>query len=497
MKIEKLQDAIGLIGEDLIEESEKTIIKHKKSKWWIPVTAACLVLAITAGIILLPKPNVNDGRNHDTISSNSDKNTQANLLNLSAHAVAEAKYPEALEYPQFNEDNNDYNAYQKSENEWQNNRKEITEGYNSSMNINTFFESSLKAFLTNTKGENKVYSPLNIYMALGMLAELTDTSTRQQILTALGEKNIESLRKNANGLWRANYFDDGRVTSLLSSSLWLNDKINFKEKTLKYIADTYYSSSYRGEMGSDSFNQALRGWLNRETKNLLKDAADTVEMDYETVLALATTIYFKAAWDDEFHPSATKKDTFHSPSGDIECDFMNKSQTGSYFLGKNFTAIKMHLQGSGSMYLFKPDENTSTDDIINNPETAELIKQGDFWKNRHGALIKISVPKFDVNSQTDLKEPLNQLGIKDAFIEGKADFSPTTDDTNAYVSSGKHAARVMIDEKGCIGAAFTVMLANGTSMPSEILNFKLDRPFVFVVTSATADSLFAGVVNNP
>ncbi len=496
MKKETLQDAIGFIGDDLIEEAGKPIMKKHRSKWWIPATAACLALAITAGILLLPKPNIKDGGNHD-ISSKPDTNTQTNLLNLSAYAVAEAKYPKTCSYPLLDEDTYDFNEYQKKEAEWQKNRKEITKGYDSSVNINTFFKSSLKAFLTDTKGENKVYSPLNIYMALGMLAELTDTGTRQQILTVLGENDIKALRKNANALWRANYFDDGRVTSLLSSSLWLNDKINFKEKTLKNIADTYYSSSYRGEMGSDNFNKALRDWLNKETKNLLKDAADAVEMDYETVLALATTIYFKAAWDDEFHPSATKKDTFHSPSGDIKCDFMNTSRTSSYFLGENFTAVKMHLQGSGSMYLFKPNENISTDDIINNPETAELIRQGDFWENRDSALIRISVPKFDVSSQTDLKAPLNQLGIKDAFTEGKADFSPTTDDTDAYVSSGTHAARVMIDEKGCVGAAFTVMLAKGTSMPSEIIDFKLDRPFVFVVTSATADPLFAGVVNQP
>ena len=41
---------------------------------------------------------------------------------------------------------------------------------------------------------------------------------------------------------------------------------------------------------------------------------------------------------------------------------------------------------------------------------------------------------------------------------------------------------------GCAGAAMP---------PEEIINFKLDRPFLFVITGADSLPLFAGVVNHP
>lgn len=49
-----------------------------------------------------------------------------------------------------------------------------------------FVAGSAARFLTDTGGENAVYSPLSAYMALAMLAELTDGESRNQLLGALG-----------------------------------------------------------------------------------------------------------------------------------------------------------------------------------------------------------------------------------------------------------------------------------------------------------------------
>ena len=56
----------------------------------------------------------------------------------------------------------------------------------------------------------------------------------------------------------------------------------------------------------------------------------------------------------------------------------------------------------------------------------------------------------------------------------------------------------MVDEEGCIAAAYTVMAAAGAAMPpDETVDFVLDRPFVFVITSDSGLPLFAGMVKKP
>lgn len=71
------------------------------------------------------------------------------------------------------------------------------------------------------------------------------------------------------------------------------------------LVDVYCASSYQGTMGSEVLNQALRDWLNEQTGGLLEDYANGVELDANTILALAATIYYKEVWAEKFPESPT------------------------------------------------------------------------------------------------------------------------------------------------------------------------------------------------
>ena len=55
--------------------------------------------------------------------------------------------------------------------------------------------------------ENRIYSPVSFWIALGMLAETTGGESRQQILEALGVEDMETLRTGTQALWRRIYRD--------------------------------------------------------------------------------------------------------------------------------------------------------------------------------------------------------------------------------------------------------------------------------------------------
>ena len=102
-------------------------------------------------------------------------------------------------------------------------------------------------------------------------------------------------------------------------------------------------------------------------------------------------------------------------------------------------------------------------------------------------------------SKTDLVNGLQELGITDVFDHTVSDFTPITDTPQLYVGGATHAARVTIDEEGCLAAAFTVLLVYGTGMspqPPE-MDFTLDRPFLFVISSRDDLPLFVGTVAEP
>ena len=429
---------------------------------------------------------------------------QPAAMSTGKYQLAAAQYPQMAQYPdesKYTKLNGDFDSdgFDQVYDAWRADRKkqmDQPEGYTAA--LDGYLRAVIPQLLANGGGENKACSPINIYMALAMLAEITDGASREQILTLLGSEDLDSLRTEASAVWNANYCDDGAVTSILASSLWLNDRISFQQETMDALAKYYYASSFRGEMGSAAFDQALRDWLDQQTGGLLKEQTSGLTMDKETVLALATTIYFRAKWAGEFSESNTSPETFHADSGDVTCDFMHQSGTNTYYWSDRFSAVSKRLEGSGAMWFLLPDEGVTPEELLAEDKTLDfLLSGGDSAENKY-LIVNLSVPKFDVASDLDLAASLRDLGITDVFDPASADFSPMTEDTDAYLSQAKHAARVAIDEEGVTAAAYTVMMMAGSAAPpEEEVDFTLDRPFVFAITGADGLPLFVGVVHQP
>lgn len=480
MKSEKIQDAIGMVDGDLVERARKAPQKKSKKahiKWTVPIAAA-LAIIIGLGVFFSMKGNNN------------------NPVVLSAYAVAEAQYPETAKYPE----GEFLPGFEERYEAWRESRNKQRQYKGQGENLDEFFKATASEFLRSNENENLVYSPLNVYMALSMLAETTEGNTRQQIFDLLDAKDITALRKQAHAVWNANYSNDGAVTSILGSSLWMNENIEFNKNTTDTLANNYYASVFQGEMGSEKFNKALQGWLNEQTGGLLSDYTSDIEMDPETLLTLATTIYYQAKWENTFEKKLNTNETFHSPSGDVSCEFMNQTDShGTYYWGEKFGAVKKHLQDSGYMYFILPDEDVTPQDLLNDEEALAFITDGEEWEQNKSLRVNLSIPKFDVKSNLDLSEGLKSLGVTDCFDFSTADFSPLLkNEQTAAISGIDHSARVIIDEEGVTATAYTAMRLAGAAMPPDNeIDFVLDRPFLFVITSSDSLPLFIGIVNNP
>ena len=413
-----------------------------------------------------------------------------------AFALAQARYPESAPYP----DETKYSGakFDTVYDAWSAERRARNSAASSvSGATDDYLRAVLPALLTAGEGENAVCSPVSVYMALSMLAEITDGDTRAQILSLLGAESIEALRETAEKVWAANYQNDGAVTSVLADSLWLSDSMDYNSNTLARLADSYYASAFRGEMGSEAFNEALQSWINEQTGGLLKESADGLSLAPETVIALVSTIYFRAKWGSEFSKSATADGIFHAPDGDVTHEFMHETMESTYYAADNFAAVGKYLQGSGTMWFLLPDEGVTPEELLTGGAVDFLLSQENAESKY--MTIDLSVPKFDVSADTELSDALRSLGVTDVFAADTADFSPLMDNADGiFLSQAKHAARVAIDEEGVIAAAYTVMAAAGAAMPpDERVEFTLDRPFLFAVTGESGEVLFAGIVNTP
>ena len=412
-------------------------------------------------------------------------------------AIAKPVYPEAVKAPGEGATDKDFDAYQAY------NEKRIEAGKGNPKAMKAFYKKTQAQVLGASKaagsdsGKNAVYSPINVYLALAMLAETTDGNSRQQLLDLLGEKSISSLRKRVQNLFIANYQDDGECTSLLANSLWMNEALKYNQKTLETLAKKHYAYSFAGKPGSKEMNKALQGWINEQTHDLLKDQAASLELDPSTVLALVSTIYYKAVWSEQFNKEATDQKTFHVPTGDKKVDMMHLVESFPYYTGKNFEAVALPLRNSGSMWFFLPKKGVTPAKLASDAEVLSLLTDTENYKDFSYPQVTLSLPKMDAVSDTDLIKDLKKLGVTDIFGSG-GNFSPLMEDAaKIFVSQIEHAARVKTDEDGVEAAAFTAIVLSKAALPTQRVTFTVDRPYYFAITGYTGDMLFTGVVNDP
>lgn len=507
---EKLYNGITNIDDDMIEEAQDEGAAKKSLRFrpWTAIAAAALVC--TAGIgtaaVLMNNNGVqtSGGTDTGTATAATENNASPPPQSPLAYLIAQPTYPEIPHYPEENftasSTQEDYDRFDKEFSAWSDARRALRvqpKGYTDG--TDKFFSQSIKTLLSGSGSENRVYSPVSLFMALGMTAEISGSSTRQQILDLLGQDSIESLRSHANSIWQANYMDDGMAKCVLANSIWLRDGMGYSQDTINHLSIDYYASSYSGKPGAPEYDALLRDWISRQTDGMLDNYVEDIKLDPETIIGLVSTVDFAGKWNSKFSADKTESGIFHAPSGDITCDFMNKDMDMHYFWGDKFASVTLSFENNGAMKLILPDEGVTPEELLNDDEAMDYIMSKSYsWENNKYTEVILSVPKFDISSDIDLTDALKELGITELFDAAAADFSPLTGDSEkgAAVSQAKQAARVMIDEEGCRASALTIMVTAGAAMPDGKAELILDRPFIFVIT-CTDLPLFTGIVNTP
>lgn len=452
---DKLLDAMEHIDADLIEAADALPKKRRRKAYWFAAIAA--VLAVVFGIGLLINP-----------------------LTINSYAVSTAKYPK-------------YKRTHYKE------MRATTEA------LSDYFKESMLQTLSDSGNENVAYSPINLYLALCLSAELTGGDS--QILNLLGAESLEALRDQANEVWNACYYDDGNQT-LLANSLWLDESLRYDKAVMNRLAKDYYTSVFQGNLGSDGINRAIQAWLNEQTNGLLKQESGNVSLDQSIVMALYSTVYFQAKWGtgysgSYFSKEDNTKDTFHSPVGDITCTYMHRDKIQTnYCFGEDFGAIALNLKDGSRMWFILPDEGKTVDDVLIRGEYAHFLFSQSYiedLENRKYMKVNLSLPKFDVRSSGDLKEDLQSMGITNIFDPKNSGLSHSvTGEMDVWFTAVNQATRVAIDEEGVTAASYIEIPGAGAPMPpEEIIDFILNRPFLFVITNQYSLPLFAGVINEP
>ena len=461
---EKLVKALGCIDNTYICEAAR---KRRKKKVFLSAVAAILALVLLTNLPTVP-------------------------FVITARAVATA---EGSHIPDRDEDWDTYYAM----------TMESEESARTAMeDMRQFYQQTSAKFLAE-EAKNQIWSPSNGALALSVLAETAAGSTRQELLDLLGVEDMETLREYMNAIWERSNKTHKKDFSELANSLWLDRDMEYDREVMDILAKDYHASVYQGDLGSGSANRAIQNWVNNNTGGLLRQMSKGIDVSaqapaVDTVLALASTVYLQSKWSEEFSAARNTDGVFHGAASDSTVTYMNKREAEmNYYWGESYGAVSLWMENNLKMWFFLPDEDKTVADVLASEEYLDTMQPGEDEEPQNKWMkVNLSVPKFDVTSAMDLKEGLRALGLTEVFDLNGGDFGDSFEtDLPIFVSRVNQASRITIDEQGVTAVSYIELDwgAGAAEPPDEIIDFVLDRPFVFAISTTEGIPLFVGTIN--
>ena len=353
-----------------------------------------------------------------------------------------------------------------------------------------------KELILEDKDKNIFISPLSILLALAMTYNGAVGDTNLAMAEALGFTgfDLEELNSGFHDLLVSIKNADSDIEMAIANSIWYKLDYSVKEDFIERNEKYYSSEVNEIDFSAPEAVDTINGWIDEATKGKIEKMLSEIPAD--AVMYLINAIYFKGNWTYPFEESLTVDDDFYLLDGSTKkVPMMSQEENFGYYRGDNFSAVKLpYGQEKMAMYIILPDEGVEIDSVIEslNAESWNEIKE-----SFSGKEVSLVMPKYKMEYGIKLlNDALAELGMGIAFGPG-ADFSGISPDI--FISKVLHKAVIEVNEKGSEAAAATVVEMI-TSMPvvEEIIEFRVDKPFFFVIADdRTGSILFMGKVVEP
>ena len=336
-------------------------------------------------------------------------------------------------------------------------------------------------------------SPLSASIALSMTAAGAEGATQEEMLRTLGFGGLSVKDLNAcnRGIIDLLSSDPEGVELNVANSLWVSDRFTLKSRYIRTAGSEYSARVSNLDFSDPASPSVINRWCAENTAGRIDKMIENI--DPATQMYLLNALYFKGMWTTPFDAANTRKEIFHGNRRDSEVEFMHRTAGFQYYIGPEGALLELpYGEGSFVMDIFLPAEGVSADEFASGLDGEALSTLTGLLQSDR---IKVTLPKFKAEYETSLNATLQHLGMRDAFTPS-ADFSGMSKEP-LMISEVKQKTFIELNEEGSEAAAVTSVAVMRTSLAPEPLEFRVDRPFVFLIRELTSGTvLFMGLVRN-
>ena len=341
---------------------------------------------------------------------------------------------------------------------------------------------------------NIFISPLSVSMALSMTANGADGSTREAMRTTLGSQDINEDEINASckSLIDLLVQLDPDVVFEIANSIWSREGFEVERHFVDLNRKYFYAEIRELDFNLPTAPDSINAWISDRTHGKIDHVLNTISR--ETMMYVINAIYFLGFWKTQFDPDLTVEGPFTSPGGPLTCHMMHIETAFDYLETETFQAVDMpYGNDQYSMTLLLPKPGYSVDDLTVSITMQDLTNwMSDFSEED----VHLSMPRFKLTYETELKDILTAMGMGIAFDPSLADFTRINPLGGLYISRLLHKTYIEVDEEGTEAAAVTVVELGRTSIEGKIMI--VDRPFLFIIREKHSGTiLFIGKMVRP
>jgi serpin B len=241
----------------------------------------------------------------------------------------------------------------------------------------------------------------------------------------------------------------------------------------------------------------INRWVSDQTANRIQDLLPPDALDTFSRLVLTNALYFYGSWDYTFAPFQTRDAAFHTLGGqDVTVPTMHDMRSALYGEGPDYQMLSLPYDGCAlEMLILLPAEGAfeSVRSTLSQSSVAQMRSA-----MTSVSQVQPSIPKFRfVWGTKALRQPLEALGMTDAFQFSIADFAGIEPKRELYLSDVYHQAFVGIDERGTEAAAASAASMKAGAMRDQPVVFEANRPFFFFIRDTSGALLFVGQLTDP
>ena len=340
--------------------------------------------------------------------------------------------------------------------------------------------------------ENVLLSPASARIALAMAYAGAKGATAEQMAKVLVIPNDPKTHDAFGatlGLWQS--WASAKVPSApeapnqpptlrIANRLFGQKGRPFLPAYLTLVSDKYGAPLEQLDFktAADQSRKHINQWVEDRTEKRIKDLLQPPAVTADTRLILVNALYFKADWQDKFEKNQTRdQEFFTTPDKKVKTPMM--SQTASYRYAETTDAQALELGYLGAplaMTFLLPKAKDGLSKLEASLTPAAL---GDILKKLGPERVQVTLPKLKIESSFSLGKALAALGMTDAFVFGKADFSGMDGTKELFISDVIQKTFCAVDEDGTEAAAATAVVARaGAGAPSAPPKaFLADHPF--------------------